>query len=55
MKTEQQLKNEKLACLILLEKYIEEKDQEKAFILAMKIKELNSLIEKNSHENQKNR
>ncbi len=45
MRTEQQLKNEKLACLILLQKYIEEKEEEKAYFLAMKIEELNSKLE----------
>lgn len=39
------LQNEKLASLILLEKYIEENEQDKAFILAKKIEELNRKIE----------
>lgn len=48
MKTEQQLKNEKLASLILLQKYIEENEQEKAYLLALRIEELNAELEKNN-------
>lgn len=48
MESEKQLKNEKLASLILLQKYIEENEQEKAYLLALRIEELNAELEKNS-------
>ena len=49
MRTEEQVKNEKLASLILLQKYIEENEKEKAFFLAMRIEELNKELEMNQN------
>lgn len=53
MKKIDYLKDEKLACLILLEKYIEEKEEEKAYLLARKIEKINREIEAQNNSYQK--
>lgn len=55
MKSIDYLKDEKLACLILLEKYIEENEEEKAHLLARKIEKINREIEvqKSSYQKRK--
>lgn len=54
MKNEyQELNNEKLACLWLLQKSLKEKNYEKSYLLALKIKNLNRMIQNSQENNQK--
>ena len=55
MDNKDKLYDEKMACLFLLQQALEQNDKEKAFILAMRIEEINAQLENNDFNYKENR